>query len=55
MEVTLASDIASDGSSDPSLRLLLLRELHVVAQIATGVSVVSISVRVSSSSRDAIW
>jgi hypothetical protein len=55
MEVTPASDIASDGSSDPSLRLLLLRELHVVARTATGVVVVSVSVKVSSSSRDALW
>jgi hypothetical protein len=31
VEVTPASDIASDGSSDPSLRLLLLRELRDVA------------------------
>jgi hypothetical protein len=55
MEVTPTSDIASNGSSDPSLRLLLLRELRVVAQTATGVVIVSISVRVSSSSRDALW
>jgi hypothetical protein len=53
VEVTPASDVMSDGSSDPSLRLLLLRELHVVAQTAT--SVVIVSVRVSSSSRDALW
>jgi hypothetical protein len=55
VEVTLASGVASDGSSDPSLRLLLLRELCAVAQTATCVVVVSISVRVSSSSRDALW
>jgi hypothetical protein len=53
MEVTPASDVASDGSSDPSLRLLLLRELRVVARTAT--SVVFVSVRVSSGSRDALW
>jgi hypothetical protein len=53
VEVTPASDITSDGSRDPSLRLLLLRELRVVARTATGVIVVS--VRVSSSSRDALW
>jgi hypothetical protein len=52
VEVTPASGIASDGSSDPSLRLLLLRELCVVARTATSVIVV---VRVSSSSGDALW
>jgi hypothetical protein len=55
VEVTPARGVASDGSNDPSLRLLLLRELHVVARTATGVIVVIIFVRVSSSSRDAIW
>jgi hypothetical protein len=44
MEVTPASGIASDGSSDPPLRLRLLRELHVVARTATSVVVVSVSV-----------
>jgi hypothetical protein len=52
VEVTLASSVMSDGSSDPSLRLRLLRELRVVARTAT--SVVVISVRVSSSSQDAL-
>jgi hypothetical protein len=47
------SGVTSDGSSDPSLRLLLLRELRVVAQTATDVVVVSI--RVSSSSWDVLW
>jgi hypothetical protein len=50
-KVTPASDIASDGSSDPSLRLLLLRDLCVVARTATDVVVI----KVSSSSRDALW
>jgi hypothetical protein len=56
MEVTPASNVMSDGSSDPSLRLWLLRKLGVVARTATGVVivVVSVSVRVSSSSRDAL-
>jgi hypothetical protein len=55
VEVTPASGVASDGSSDPSLQLLLLRELCVVARTATGVVVVvSVSIRVSSSSRDAL-
>jgi hypothetical protein len=51
VEVTPTSGVMSDGSSDPSLRLWLLRELRVVARTATSVVVVSISVsvRVSSS------
>jgi hypothetical protein len=53
VEVTPASGVTSDGSSDPSLQLWLLRELCVVARTATGVIVVS--VRVSSSSQDALW
>jgi hypothetical protein len=53
MEVEPASGVTSDGSSDPSLWLLLLPELHIVARTATGVVVVF--VRVSSSSRDALW
>jgi hypothetical protein len=52
VEVTPASGVMSDGSSNPSLRLRLLRELRAVARTATGVVVVS--VRVSSSSRDAL-
>jgi hypothetical protein len=52
VEVTPTSGVTSDGSSDPSLWLLLLRELHAVTQTAT--SVVVVSVRVSSSSRDAL-
>jgi hypothetical protein len=56
MEVTPTSGVTSDGSSDQSLRLLLLRELRVVARTATGVIiVVSISLRVSCSSRDTLW
>jgi hypothetical protein len=54
VEMTTTSSVMSDGSSDPSLRLLLLRELHAVARTAT-VVVVSISVKVSFSSRDALW
>src|SRR5688500_7657319 len=54
VEVTPASGITSAGSSDPSLRLRLLQQLCVVARTATGVVVVSVSVRVSSSSRDAL-
>jgi hypothetical protein len=54
MEVTPTSGVTSDGSSDPSLRLRLLRKLRAVARTATGVVVVSVSIRVSSSSRDAL-
>jgi hypothetical protein len=54
VEVTPASGVTSDGSSDPSIRLRLLRKLRAVARTATGVAVVSVSVRVSSSSRDAL-
>jgi hypothetical protein len=53
VEVTPTSSVTSDGSSDPSLRLRLLQALRTVAQTTTGVVVVS--VRVSSSSRDALW
>jgi hypothetical protein len=55
MEVTPASGLTSDGSSDPSLLLWLLRELRAVAQTATGIVIVSVSIRVSSSSQDALW
>jgi hypothetical protein len=53
VEVTPVSGVTSDGSSDPSL--WLLRELRAVARTATGVVIVSVSVRVSSSSWDALW
>ena len=55
VEVTPASGVTSDESSDPSLWLRLLRELCTVAQTAIGVVVVFVSVRVSSKSRDALW
>jgi hypothetical protein len=55
VEVTPTSGVTSDGSSDPSLWLRLLRELRVVARTATGVVIVSVFVRVSSSSQDALW
>jgi hypothetical protein len=54
VEVTPASGVTSDGSSDPSLRLQLLRKLRAMARTATGFVIVSVSVRVSSSSRDAL-
>jgi hypothetical protein len=55
MEVTPMSTVTSDGSRDPSLRLWLLRTLRAVARTATGVVIISISVGVSSSNRDALW
>jgi hypothetical protein len=55
VKVTPASSVMSDGSSDPSLRLQVLRALRAVVRTNTGVVVVSVSVRVSSSSRDAMW
>ena len=45
VEVTPVSGVTSDGSSDPSLRLL--RELRVVARTATDVVIVFVSVRMS--------
>jgi hypothetical protein len=55
VEVTTMSDVTSDGSSDPSLWLLPLRELCVVARTAIIVVSISIFVKVSSSNRDALW
>jgi hypothetical protein len=59
VEVTPASSVTNDGSSDPPLRLRLrlrlLRALRVMARTATNVIVISVSVWVSSSSRDALW
>jgi hypothetical protein len=54
VEVTPASGVTSDGSGDPSIRLWLLRELCAVARTTTGVVVISVSVKVSSSSWDAL-
>jgi hypothetical protein len=54
VEVTPASGVARDGSSGPSLGLLLLGELRAIARTSTGI-VVFISVMVSSSSWDALW
>jgi hypothetical protein len=54
VEVTPASGVMSDGSSDPSIWLWLLRKLRVMARTTTGVVVVSVSIRVSFSSRDAL-
>jgi hypothetical protein len=54
VEVTPASNVTSDGSRYPSIQLWLLQKLCAVARTATGVIVVSVSIRVSSSSRDAL-
>jgi hypothetical protein len=57
MDSSLATPVnvvACDGSSDPSLWLLLLIDLCAMARTATDV-VVIVYVRVSSSSRDALW
>jgi hypothetical protein len=54
MEATPASGVTSDVSSDPPLQLRLLRALRAVARTATDVVIVSVFVRVSSSSRDAL-
>jgi hypothetical protein len=43
VEVTPASSIASDGSSDPSFRLLVSREVGVVARAVVATSVVWVS------------
>jgi hypothetical protein len=55
VEVTPVSGVTSDGSSDPSLRFWVLRELRVMARTTTNVVVVSVSVKVSSRIRDALW
>jgi hypothetical protein len=54
VEVTPTSGVTSDGSSNLSLRLRLLQKLRAVARTATNVVVVSVFVRVSSSSQDAL-
>jgi hypothetical protein len=43
MEVTPASNVASDGSSNPSFRLLVSRKVGVVARAAVATSVVWVS------------
>jgi hypothetical protein len=51
MEMITTSGVMSDGSDDPSLRLLLLQRLHAVARTA----IIVVSVGVSSSSYGAMW
>jgi hypothetical protein len=56
VEATPASGVTSDGSSNPSLWLLLLREVGVVARAAVvATSVVGGSSNSYSSGRDAQW
>jgi hypothetical protein len=50
--MTTVSGVTTDGSGDPSFRLLLLWKLCVVAWTTT---IVVVSVRVSSRSCDALW
>jgi hypothetical protein len=55
VEVTPASGVTTDGSSNPSLRLLLLREVGVVARAAVVTSIVGVSSNIYSSGRDTQW
>jgi hypothetical protein len=55
MNVTLASDVTSDGSSNPSLRLLLLLKVGAIARAAVVTSVVGVSSNNYSSGWDAQW
>jgi hypothetical protein len=55
MEVTPASSAASDGSSNPSFQLLLLRKVSVVARAAVATSVVWVSSSSYSSGWGAQW
>jgi hypothetical protein len=52
VKMTTASDVMSVGPSDPSFRLLLLREHCAMARTAT---VIVVSVKVSFCSWDALW
>jgi hypothetical protein len=55
VDVTPTSGVMSDGLSNPSLRLLLLWEVDVVAWAAVVTSVVEISSNSYSSGGDAQW
>jgi hypothetical protein len=55
VEVTPASGIASDGSSNPSLRLLLLWKVGDVTQATVVTSIVRVSCNSYSSGRDTQW
>jgi hypothetical protein len=55
VEVTPASSVASDGSSNPSFRLMVSREVGVVARAVVTTSVVWVSSSSYSRSWDAQW
>jgi hypothetical protein len=55
VEVTPASGVASDGSSNPSFQLLLLRTVGVVARAAVATSIVWVSSSSYSSGWGAQW
>ena len=55
MEVTPVSSVASDGLSNPSFQLLLLRKVGVVARAAIATSVVWVSSSSYSSGWGAQW
>ena len=55
MEVTPASSVASDGSSNPSFRLLVSRKVGVVARAVVVTSVVYVSSSSYSRSWGAQW
>jgi hypothetical protein len=55
MEVTPASSVASDGSSNPSFRLRVSREVGVVARAVVATSVVWVSSSSYSRSWGAQW
>jgi hypothetical protein len=55
VEVTPASNVASDGSSNPSFRLLVGGKVGVVARAAVAASVVWVSSRSYSSGWGAQW
>jgi hypothetical protein len=55
MEVTPTSSVASDGSSNPSFRLLVSRKVGVVARAAVATSIVWVSSSSYSNSWGAQW
>jgi hypothetical protein len=55
VEVTPASGVASDGSSNPSFRLRVSREVGVVARAVVAISVVWVSSSSYSRSWGAQW
>jgi hypothetical protein len=55
MEVTPVSGVTSDGSSNPSLQLLLLRKVGAVARAAVITYIVEVSSSSYSSGRYTQW